>query len=189
MEVNLSEKWRKNAEFVKELEVESGVNFNSCYQCGKCSAGCPMAFVMDLAPNRVLRLLQLGMVEEVLETRTPWVCATCNTCYTRCPRDIDLPKLLDTFRIITHKKGMVKQAKNEVVFHDAFMKSITKHGRVYELGLVIALKLGTLDLFGDVELGMPMFMKGRLDLLPPNPKAKQRIKEMAERAKRLEGEH
>lgn len=188
-EVNLSEKWRKNADFVKEVEEHSGVDLKACYQCGKCSAGCLMSFRMDVTPNRIIRLLQLGMVDEALEARTPWVCLTCNTCYTRCPRGIDLPKLMDTLRIIAYKKGIIKHVKKETVFHNIFMNSITKHGRTYEVGLLLSLALGgNINLFDELDL-YPMATKGKVPYFPHNTSRRNRIKEMAERAKRLEGGH
>lgn len=186
-EVNLTEKWKQNGKIIEELIEHSGVDIRNCYQCGKCSAGCPMAFVMDVSPNRIIRMLQLGMWEEVLQSRTPWICALCATCYTRCPRDIDLPKLMDAVRVITYNKNMVDHVKNEKIFHSSFMKWLYRYGRIYELGLVLDLNLKTGNLFNDVELGPPMILKGRLDFLPPRIKNKDLIRRMAERARQIEG--
>jgi len=61
-----------------------------CIQCGTCSASCPTAFAMDLSPRQVWRMVQLGLRDEVLKSRTFWLCTTCKACQVRCPRDIDL---------------------------------------------------------------------------------------------------
>jgi heterodisulfide reductase subunit C len=87
------------SEFVKEIVTISGQNLLACNQCGKCSAGCPLAFSMDVLPNQVLRFAQLGL-EEVLQTQTIWTCASCLTCVSRCPKGIDLPRVMEALRII-----------------------------------------------------------------------------------------
>jgi len=93
--------------FVRQVEEISGQDLLACNQCGKCSAGCPVVAVMDLLPNQVIRMAQLGM-EEVLESNTIWVCASCLTCATRCPKGVDLPRLMEALRQIALRQGITK---------------------------------------------------------------------------------
>jgi heterodisulfide reductase subunit C len=86
-------------EFVRQVEAISGANLLACNQCGKCSAGCPVVFGMDLLPNQVIRLAQLG-IEEVIQSQTIWACAACLTCVARCPKGIDLPRVMEALRLI-----------------------------------------------------------------------------------------
>lgn len=90
-------------EFVRQVETISGQNLLACNQCGKCSAGCPLAFSMDLLPNQVIRLAQLGL-EEVLDSPTIWTCAACLTCLARCPKGIDLPRIMEALRLISMQR-------------------------------------------------------------------------------------
>jgi len=84
----------------RKVEEISGTNLDSCYQCGKCSAGCPSAFVMDLLPHRIIRDLQIGLVDEALASKTPWVCASCEVCSVRCPRGIEVARVMEALRQI-----------------------------------------------------------------------------------------
>jgi len=78
----------------------------ACYHCGKCSAGCPAAGFMDILPNQVIRLVQLGLVRNALESETIWFCAACQTCYARCPKGVDLPRVMEALReIALQEKG------------------------------------------------------------------------------------
>ena len=98
---------------MKKVEELSGENVHACFQCGKCSAGCPLADVMDILPNQVIRLLQMGD-EEVLNSETIWLCASCFTCATRCPKGIDLSKIMEALRTILLRKGFDKVVISEV---------------------------------------------------------------------------
>jgi heterodisulfide reductase subunit C len=91
-------------DFVREVETISGVNLLACYQCGKCSSGCPVADELDMLPSQVIRLAQLGN-EDVLKTETIWVCASCLTCLARCPKGIDLPRVMEALRQIALRHG------------------------------------------------------------------------------------
>lgn len=186
--INLSQKWGKGAAFLQRINKESGEDVRNCYQCGKCSAGCPMAFAMDYRPNRILRMIQLGMSEEVLNSRTIWVCATCSTCISRCPRNVDLCKIMDTCRVIAYQEGKTAKVKNEVLFHEIFMGSIKSHGRLYELGLMMARNLRSGNVFQDAELGLPTMLKGKLSLLPPRFEGSDEVKRIIEAVHRVEGE-
>jgi heterodisulfide reductase subunit C len=90
--------------FVRQIETISGESLLACNQCGKCSAGCPVAFDLDVLPNQVIRLAQLG-IEDVLEAQTIWTCAACLTCVARCPKGIDLPRIMEALRLICMEKG------------------------------------------------------------------------------------
>lgn len=93
--------------FVNQVEEISGQDLLSCNQCGKCSAGCPAAAAMDILPSQVIRQAQLGM-EEVLESNALWICASCLTCSTRCPKGVDLPRLMEALRQIALRQGVAK---------------------------------------------------------------------------------
>lgn len=87
------------SEFVRQVELISGESLLACNQCGKCSAGCPVAFDLDVLPSQVIRLAQLG-IEDVLDSQTIWTCAACLTCVARCPKGIDLPRIMEALRLI-----------------------------------------------------------------------------------------
>ena len=93
--------------FVARVEEISGQALLACNQCGKCSAGCPVVAAMDILPSQVIRMAQLGM-EEVLESNAIWICASCLTCVTRCPKGVDLPRLMEALRQIALRQGIAK---------------------------------------------------------------------------------
>lgn len=95
-----------NNELVKKIHDISGQNVFDCYQCGNCSSGCPVVDYMDISPNQVLRLAQYGAVEEILKSETIWVCSTCLQCSTRCPKGIDVAKLMEAFRTVNLRAGL-----------------------------------------------------------------------------------
>jgi heterodisulfide reductase subunit C len=89
--------------FVKDVELISGQDLLACNQCGKCGAGCPVASALDLLPNAVIRLAQLGQ-EDVLESQTIWVCAACQTCVSRCPKNVDVPRVMEALRTVAMQR-------------------------------------------------------------------------------------
>jgi heterodisulfide reductase subunit C len=94
------------SDFVKKVEELSGESLMACYQCGKCSAGCPIVSEMDILPNQLLRLLQLGDVASVQSCRTAWLCAACQTCVSRCPKGINISKVAEALRVIVLRSGV-----------------------------------------------------------------------------------
>lgn len=161
-----------------EISERTFQDISLCYQCGKCSAGCPVRYYMDIAPNKVVRLIQLGYFDEALESSTPWLCAGCLTCSTRCPKEFDLAKFMDAVREIAIEKGVDVKAKNIIRFHKAFLDQIKNHGRAYEIGLVAEYKLKTMDLLQDADSAPGMYLKGKLGILPHNIKDRKGIKEI-----------
>ena len=180
-----------------EVEKSSGVKVSACYQCKKCSSGCPVTFAMDYLPNQIIHMIQMGLKDEVLKSATIWVCASCETCTTRCPNDIDIAKIMDTLRMMSLTSGLKIGEKKVPIFHDAFLSSIKSKGRVYELGMIgqYSLKCGdTIDklksgsLMDEVRLGWQMFKKGKLKLFPQKIKRRGEIKKLFKKLKGGEGE-
>jgi len=66
----------------------------SCIQCGTCSASCPTAFAMDYTPRQLWQMVRLGMKEDVLASRTFWLCTICKSCQVRCPRGIPITDMM-----------------------------------------------------------------------------------------------
>lgn len=159
-----------------EISERTFQDVSLCYQCGKCSAGCPVRYYMDIAPNKVVRLIQLGYYEEALKSETPWLCAGCLTCSTRCPKEFDLAKFMDAVREIAIEKGVEVKQKSIIKFHQAFLDQIRKHGRSYEVGLVAEYKMKTLDLLQDIDSAPDLYLKGKLGILPHNIKDRKGIK-------------
>ena len=149
-----------------------------CYQCGKCSAGCPIRDYMDESPNQVVRLVQLGYDDEALKSSTFWLCAGCLTCSSRCPQNFDLAKFMDAMRQTTLEEGTVIAEKDSVKFHKAFLNQVKKHGRMFEFGLARDYKLATLNLMQDVDVAPEMFVKGKIGIFPHNIKDTKGIKEI-----------
>jgi heterodisulfide reductase subunit C len=87
-------------EFAKKVEEISGQNLFACYQCGNCTAGCPVSFAMDLGPHQVIRYTLLGLESEALASNTFWICASCLQCTSRCPKGLDIARIMDALRMI-----------------------------------------------------------------------------------------
>ncbi|HUV44101.1 MAG TPA: 4Fe-4S dicluster domain-containing protein [Dehalococcoidales bacterium] len=94
------------SEFCAKVSELSGQDLNLCYQCGKCSAGCPMSFAMDLLPNQVMRLVQLGLAEDIAGCKTIWLCASCLACTVRCPRGVDIARVMEALRLLSLRKNI-----------------------------------------------------------------------------------
>jgi heterodisulfide reductase subunit C len=170
------------------LAADTGESAFDCYQCGKCTAGCPLATEMDFAPHQVLRLLQLdlpGTDEEVLASAAIWLCLTCETCVSRCPQEVDLPKIMDRLREESRARGLPHpQAKDILAFHDAFLGSVERGGRLHEVGLIAAYKLKTRHLLQDVAVAPKLLARGKLSILPHTIAGQAAVARIFEKCKR-----
>lgn len=147
-----------------------GVPLQRCYHCRKCTAGCPLATAMEYNPNRVIKMIQLGIKDEVLASSTIWLCASCETCITRCPNQVDIARMMDALRQMAMEAKIEPREKNILKFHKAFLHNIWLNGRINEPMMMVEYKLASRDFFSDVAMGIGMFMKGKLHLISPRPK-------------------
>jgi len=171
--------------FLKEVEKKSGENLSLCYQCLKCTAGCPTASYMDVRPNSIIRMIQMGMREEVMGSSAIWLCVYCQTCGTRCPNEIHIGILMDTLREMAVEEGVPAKEKNIHLFHEAFIHSVGRGGRAHEVTMLMEYMLKSRDLMADSLFpGMILFLKGKFPLLPSFVKGKEEIKKIFEKCTR-----
>ncbi len=152
--------------FAELVQQKSGKELHQCYQCLKCSAGCPINFAMDWAPNQIIRMAQLGLRERILSSSTIWLCASCETCYTRCPNEVDLPTIFDTLKGMAIQNGIRSGQAAIQTFHRVFLNCLREYGRMHEVSLLALFKVLSLNLFEDIGLGIKMFRKGKLNIFP-----------------------
>lgn len=146
----------------KEIEAQSGQKLSACYLCGKCSAGCPVAPHQDVPPHIIMRMAQTGSTA-ILSTSMIWNCVSCETCYTRCPNAVNPARVCEAAARIAKKHGIIT-SKPASTLRDKFVESIKDNGRVHELTLAVQMKAATGDVFGDIAMGLPMLLKGKLPI-------------------------
>ncbi len=165
--VNLNQ---TDSTFVREVIRRSGVDINQCWHCQTCAGGCPFVRAMDYPPNRVIRMVQLGLRAEALQSSGIWICVGCNTCSIQCPNCIDIPAVNDALRQMAMAEGVAVAEPNILHFHQAVLQSIQRHGRTHKLEVMMRYKLKKHDWFTDMTVGLKMFAKRKLELLPSKSK-------------------
>jgi len=168
----------RNRTLLAEIKKRSGTDFNRCYQCRACANGCPFVQAMDYPPNVVLRLLQYGMYQQVLECKTIWVCAGCHTCSSQCPMAIDIAGVMDTLRLLAVEQGVAIAKPNILDFHEEVLRSLEYYGRAHKLGIMWRYKVRTRRWFSDMDTGLKMLAKRKLDLRPSRVSAINEITDL-----------
>lgn len=149
------------------VRAGSGVNVYACYQCTKCSTGCPVAAFADVHPAQMIRAVQLGDEAMSLDSRLIWLCTGCETCTTRCPVGVDVASVVEELRIVARYDGRVRRDMPFARMLELNYRSFRRWGRLYEIELVV------LDIIGRpraaldaMRLGLRMLAKGRVRPLP-----------------------
>ncbi len=157
---------------IPQVERLSGTRLAECYQCGKCTAGCPVGAQMDMPPTRLIRLLQLGDSASAMRANSIWQCVSCQTCTTRCPKRVDCAGVLDALRQMAFERGTLSAAEQRtLLFQKAFLDNIRRHGRLNEIELIAAFKGAVFlrdrnlpFLFRDGALAPQLAKRGKLHL-------------------------
>jgi heterodisulfide reductase subunit C len=150
--------------FAQEVRRRSGVDFNLCLQCRSCANGCPFLQAMDHPPNAVIRRVQYGLREQVLECHTIWICVACNTCSSQCPMAIDIAAVMDVLRRMALEEGAMIPETNILDFHREVLHSIKRYGRAHSMGIMLRYKARVRQWFADLDVGLRMLAKRKLDL-------------------------
>ena len=163
---NLIDLSRMDTRFGAEVKRRSGVDFHACWQCKSCVNGCPFSQAMDYPPNGIIRLVQLGQKQQVLQSSTIWICVGCNTCSIQCPNAIDIPGVNDTLREIAIEEGGTIAEPDIYNLHREVLHSIERYGRTHKLEIMMRYKLRKKDWLTDFAVGLKMLAKRKLELLP-----------------------
>ncbi len=173
--------------FVREVEDLAGRMVSRCYQCKKCTSGCPAGFSMDYQCHEIIRLVQLGARDEALRSAAIWLCASCRTCRERCPNDVDPATVMDCLKVMAAAAGVPLGRRRVRTFHRAFLATVAALGRAHELGSIALYKLAVpgaaLD---DLGLGLRMLSRGKLKVAPDGIKGRGEVAAIFRRAKARE---
>ena len=179
--------------FLEQLEAAGPYQAGACYQCRKCTNGCPVTFAMDLYPDEVIRLVIIGQSEVVLSCHTIWVCAACETCTTRCPNDVKIAELMDGLKEMAIQKGIPSPQPKILTLHEAFLKDVKRWGRAFETTFLPQyflrsgefLRLWQTGTWRDeIKLGWQMIRKKRFPVFTKTIKGKKEVRKILGRHKK-----
>lgn len=174
---------------VEAIEELAHTSVRDCYQCGKCTAGCPMAERMDVVPSQIMRLVQTERVDRAMQAESIWLCVSCQTCTTRCPKSVNIAGVIDALRQLSVEQNVASPAQQRtVVFQKAFLDNIRRNGRLKELELVGFFKVGAFlkgpsltFLFKDSLLAPKMITRGKFHLIGESVKDRDVVRRIFDR--------
>ena len=170
-----------------EIERLAGVDLSICFQCRKCSSGCPVSKLSKTHPSEIMKLLHLGAGEELLSSDLVWMCVSCETCSSRCPMGIDVAAVIDSLRRLAIEHQAPKPEGDMPLFNKAFLKTVEIFGRPYDIAMIAAYKLGTRKLLDDTEKFPYMLKKGKIALLPPLEGDRKTVRRIFKKARQKRG--
>lgn len=151
-----------------------------CYQCRKCSNGCPVATVEGYLPHRTVRLAQLGRDGRLLGGEEIWSCVGCGTCALRCPNGINVGEVVDGLRERALVERQASRKSRVPVFFSSFLQAVRMTGRAHEVTMLGLYKLRSRDLFSDLDSGLKLFLKRKLSPIPKRIRGMDQIRELFE---------
>lgn len=178
---------KKGDKFISKLQGETGVNINSCYQCERCTNSCPVAEFMDIKPHQVIRYVQLGFREELVNSRTIWVCLSCEMCTAHCPNEVGVAEVILCLRNWAAKSHFETPEKDLEIFYRNFLKELDKFGRINEMWLmasynsnleVMLKKIRKGEILPELKLASALIGKGRLHFFPRRSKAVKELRKI-----------
>lgn len=172
-----------DSSFVEEVsKTPGGENVLDCIQCGVCSGSCDARFAMDSSPMQIIKMIQLGMREQALSSSTIWICASCYTCATRCPRQIDIPLLMSSLKNMAIRTNTAPPNETKVKFHKSFTDTVKKNGRMHEADIMLDLldKTNPKALYRKGLLAFRLWRKGKIKIRPTKVKDRDQISKISE---------
>ena len=172
---------------IRTVEKMSDVDLSRCYQCMKCTSGCPVVKLTRCSPSEIVRRLHLGAGDELLESDLIWMCLSCETCYARCPMEINIASVIDALRKLARERGASKPEGDMPLFNRMFLRTVQLFGRSYDLPMIALYKLGTRNLRQDTGKFPTMLRKGKMAILPPSGADKKMVKRIFSRTQQNKG--
>jgi quinone-modifying oxidoreductase subunit QmoC len=175
--------------FLEEAHlVPGGERISRCLQCGTCTGSCPVSYAMDISPRMVIALFRAGQIEEILRSRTIWICASCYMCTTRCPQAIKVTDLLYVLKRTAMEAKLYPDRFPVYLLSRSFVRIVNRYGRNHEMLLLLLyyLRRNPLELLRLFPLGVSLFRKGRISLFPSKIKGVETIRQILRAAEALE---
>jgi len=168
--------------------IPGAERLHRCIQCGTCTGSCPVSYTMDISPRQVIALFRAGAIEEILRSRTIWVCASCYNCTVRCPSQIKITDLLYALKRLAMERGIYPSKFPVYVLAETFAKMVRRYGRNHELGLLRSFYLRTrpLELVRQSTVGLRLLGKGRMPLWPEKIRARKDLRAIIAKAEQIE---
>jgi heterodisulfide reductase subunit C len=169
--------------------IPHGEKLKECIQCGTCTGACPVSYMMDTTPRQNVALFRAGRIEDILQSRSIWLCASCYSCTVRCPAEIKVTDMMYALKRLAMDKKIYPDNFPVYALSKAFIDNVYQFGRNYELGLGIRylLKASPTKLIGSAGFGLSMMSRGRLGIFPKSIKKVNEVRAIIDRAKQLEG--
>jgi heterodisulfide reductase subunit C2 len=161
---------------IDQVQAISGIDISACLQCKKCTNGCPVSGDATSSPSEIIKRLQLGAGEELLESDIIWICASCATCFSRCPMEINMAEVMDALRVMAEARGAAKPQGNAPLMNKLLLGTIRTFGRTYDLGAMALYKAGTASYAKDLDKLPTILKKGKIALLPPHGADRKTVK-------------
>lgn len=177
---------KESLKLSRDLQSLTGENVMLCYQCRKCTLGCPSAYAMRMRPHELMRAIQLGLTQEIYWSGTIWICLSCETCNTRCPQDINILRVIDGLREMSKDLDYYNPFPAIPALHHLFIALVRRFGKMYELGLALLINLKMMTPFKDIDMASPMLMKGKLKPFPHWSKGTKELRQVMARIEKLE---
>lgn len=171
-------------EILRRMMDKADVRQHDCYQCGKCSGGCPMADAMDLKPRGVMRCAQIGSLERIVNSNTIWLCSGCHACVDRCPHDVNVPALIEEARYEASRRGIKRHDSD--VLNKVFVANLKMFGRSHEMILAGLYNVLTLKPTQDVASLPHMLAKKMIGVKPHVIEGNDELAALIERAENWE---
>lgn len=167
--------------FAEEVAQKTGTNPGLCLSCLCCSGGCPFYGAMDIGPHGVMRRIQFGLYDEALRSTTIWLCVGCQTCSSACPAAIDIVGVMDLLRRTALENGIAPSDPVILEFHREVLGSIERYGRTHKLEIMLRWKARQGGWFQDMDVGLKMLAKRKLDLRPSRIRDPGELKKIFDR--------
>jgi len=176
------------AAFWKQVKgIPRGEKILNCIQCGTCTGTCPVSYMMDITPRQIVALFRARRLEEILHSRTIWICASCYSCRVRCPSGILVTDLMYALKRLGMEMNIYPPKFPAHSLSKAFISNVYKYGRNFEMGLAIKYFLRTSPgkLLRNASFGLAMIRRGRIPLRPTTIRQVHQVRAIINRANQI----
>ncbi|HCV42672.1 MAG TPA: hypothetical protein DGH68_04245 [Bacteroidetes bacterium] len=171
--------------------IPAGERISRCIQCGTCTGSCPVSYAMDISPRQLLAMFRAGEMEQIMKSRTIWICASCYACTTRCPSGIKITDIIYALKRTAIEKNMESVAPQVQRLARLFTENLMSYGRLHEGTLIrkYYMKTNMLKFIDLIPLARKMWKTKRLQPFPKRIKEQKSLARIIRKAQEIEMRH